>query len=220
METEAASALLAMVRYESPPREAVAKTPLSTLVHTTPDKTFRLTRLKRKDADEIVLTYACADREFSLPVHRGDTNGLFQARRMKAARLAVDPRRRLVYLSWSNKMVSIVVDWTAWRSFHKTVHQERFTNGIFQLVVQRNSCHTTHQTPPCRSCQNPHWRTSCENIQLRAYLMPMVGVKHASSAELDAFLPSLESENVEQDSRMWAERMPQLAVRGTNMHAS
>ena len=219
MENEAACTLLSMVRHESPPRKAVRDSSLSTLVETTPDKTFRLTRIKRKDADEIVLTYASDDREFSLPVHRGDTSGLFQARRLKAARLAIDPRRRIVYLSWTGKLASIVVDWATWRPFHKTVHQERYTNGVFQLVVQRHTCHITQTKPSCRSCQNPQWRTSCEQIQLRTYLLPMVGAKHAAIAELDAYLVALHAESVETDALPWAERVPQLAVRGTNMHA-
>lgn len=215
---DAASALLSLVnpepRYTSPAK----RVPLESK-NTTPEKPYRLSGVKRNGVNEFIVTYTSDDmNSFSFPVHRGDTCSLFAERRSKAAKVIPAPKLTYVYVSWLDSVNSINIEWRDWTLFHKTVHQERFQNGVLQLIVQRNTCQTSSHTSVCRSCSNPNWRTGCERIKLRYFIMPMLTHKAFSMEAVHIALTSLNAVASPISTKYWKDKLPQLAVRTTNLH--
>ena len=215
---DAASVLLSLVntepRYTSPPK----RPPLESK-NTTPEKAFRLSGVKRNGVNEFIVTYTSDGmHSFSFPVRRGDTRSLFAERRLKAAKVVPVPKQTYVYVSWLDSVNSINIEWRKWTLFHKTVHQERFQNGVLQLIVQRNTCQTSGHSNRCRSCNNPHWRTGCDRINLRYFIMPMVMHKTFSMEAVQLALTLLNAVGSPISTKGWKDKLPQLAVRTTNLH--
>ena len=183
---------------------------------------FRRVGVKRAHENELAVTYKSPRVEFTVSVRRGDTKDAFEARREQAARLALDKRRCLVYVSWSQTLVSMQVDLEQWTLFHKSVHQERYhrPDGGLQLVIQRSTCQQASGTAtPCRACIRPQWRMSCKNITLRHYVRPLPRTR-GDVAALSKELAGFGVEEYDGTSPTpWRARLPSLAVRAAISYA-
>ena len=160
------------------------------------------------------MTYACIDKTFDVVLHRGDSERLFNERRIKAARMVCNPTK-LVYLSWTGEVVSFAMDMNQWKLFHKTVHQERYRFNGLQIVSQRATCSVSHKQVFCRSCANPQWRNGCEDITFHNYLMPLPNISQTNMDMMKIVFSDLQAKIHPCDPKEWIARLPQLTVRTT-----
>jgi hypothetical protein len=177
---------------------------------TPPKIPFKLIGVKRATPDSITVAYT---NEFgdnvSVPLHRGESPSLFLKRRKEAAHALLCSKRRVcAFCTWTNTLISIVVD-TNWEVVASSSKQVRYAYRSIQLVRTKYTCNQVHKSQ-CGHCQQPTWRSSCLTPQYIFHLMPQL---YNSSAECHADLSNLKPRSINRTDSFWRSHVPGLGIR-------
>lgn len=179
---------------------------------------FRVTGVKRVRDDVVDITYIddLNAQKFTVPFFRNETMSTFYFRRDSMAQGAQkeEDERVTAYVSWQDKLVSVVIKDYHWRKFKASNMQTRFLCGSIQLVIMRANCLARHAEQRCFNCKHPKWRASCLTTEVQCFVLPLPQFKKnlkQLDAELDRFTPLPVSASL--DAAPWKARVPHLIIR-------
>lgn len=185
----------------------------------TPDKQSRkcefvMTGVKRtRDPEVLSVTYSSGEATIMVPLHKYDSDYLFNTRRRLAATRLFDNGRADVYCVWANSLVNMRISDARWVKFRDTFREQRFMYKNLQLVVLRFKCQKECDEP-CFNCATPSRRKSCETPLVYHFVMPLpTGTDSACDETVESVMNEFEPIHIHKETDEWKMRIPALRAK-------
>jgi hypothetical protein len=179
----------------------------------TPEKKFKAAGYTRVRPGLINVLFQSSEGDtMVVPLAKGDTSDVFDARRQKTADLLFDSKRKVAYCQFIDQVINMNIEDPRWVLFRESTLQRRYHYlNVIQLIVTRTTC-SHGSTGACRNCKNPHFRSGCLSPSHIYHVLPLPLWKNSVEV-CKKMLECFEPVHVDADISYWTSKMPQMQVR-------